>query len=113
MKRSRDVLTPGDPPLPLDAAWEAVEPLLHELEALDAIRGALIMAVRMKAELPRLQDEHATLSTDVARLRRMRQDLQGQIEEGLRAVQELGKQGVKTDLSDFVSKYGAKWSSTP
>src|ERR1043166_7190991 len=83
---------------PLDDALEAVAPLLEQLEALEAIRTVLVSAIRMKAELPKLQAEYVALSADMPRLRTKHSELQAAIAHTMDQVMALEQSGVVVKL---------------
>ena len=72
-----------------DDALEIAAPLLEQLEAVEVIRTILVSAIRMKAELPKLQAEYAALQADVPRLRTKRSELQAAIDRAMNTVMEL------------------------
>ena len=88
---------------PLDDALEAVAPLLEQLEALEAIRTVLVSAIRMKAELPKLQAEYVALSADVPRLRTKQSELQAAIAHTMDQVMALEQSGVVVKLPKSIT----------
>lgn len=88
---------------PLDDALEAVAPLLEGLEGLENVRRILVSAIRMKAELPKLQAEYAALSADVPRLRTKKSELQAAIDRAMNTVMELQQRGVLVQLPTSIT----------
>ena len=81
-----------------DDALEAVTPLLDGLEGLENVRRILVAAIRMQAELPKLQAEYAALSADVPRLRTKQRELQAAIAHTMDQVMALEQRGVVVKL---------------
>jgi cell division protein ZapA (FtsZ GTPase activity inhibitor) len=88
---------------PFDAALEIAAPLLEQLEALEAIRTVLVSAIRMKAELPKLQAEYAALAAAVPRLRTKQNELQAAIARTMDQVMALERSGVVVKLPSSIT----------
>ena len=86
-----------------DAALEIAAPLLEQLEAVEVIRTILVSAIRMKAELPKLQAEYVALSADMPRLRTKHSELQAAIAHTMDQVMALEQSGVVVKLPKSIT----------
>jgi hypothetical protein len=102
MARTRPVPVAADAPTLADAL-ETLTPLSQEL---GSMLTALAAVIQIRAELPKLREEHATLTASVARLRTIRGELRDVIGEGVRAVIELEKAtGRRIELSASIRSW--------
>ena len=86
-----------------DDALESAAPLLEQLEAVEVIRRLLVLAIRMKAELPKLQAEYAALAAAVPRLRTKQNELQAAIAHTMDQVMALERSGVVVKLPQLMT----------